>query len=428
MLKRANHFEYIFFGVALTLMMDSFYPIFQYYNGRLGTPGDSDPVQIAFSFFIYIVSMGSFVLRPKSRPLLLAVPAILVLLLVAVDSSIWSADPVLSLRRVFALAGTFAFAHYLMARLTFVEFVGLLSTVIRVIIVASFIFHAVDPYAATMDSLDDPDHIGGWRGVTGNKNSLGAICSLGFLLFFYQAVHARKAPLWNGMWAVMSLVVIFLAGSATSLAVALLAVAVDVVVTFFARRAPSIYFPAIAVTVVTTLVIVDLSWSFFLEALARDATLTGRTDIWALTIAAAEKRPWLGYGYGDFWDPFNNPECLRIWVYLDWAFNHAHNGWIETWLELGLVGVAALAAYVGQTLYRCLFFIRENRLAYSRLMLLLVARILLGNLTETSLTPYFDIDVVVLACVALTAARYAALRRARNPVTRATMASLGYAP
>jgi exopolysaccharide production protein ExoQ len=430
MLKRVNQLEYIFFGVALTLMVDSFYPIFQFYHHRLTEPGagDSDPIQIGFTLLVYIVSFASFVLRPKSRRLLVAVPAILILLLVAVDSSVWSADPAVSLRRVFALAGTFAFAHYLMARLTFIEFIELFAIVIRIIIVASFIFHAIDPYAATMDSLDDPDHVGGWRGVTGGKNSLGALCSLGFLLFYYLAVHAKKAPLWNGMWAGLSLVMIFLAGSATSLAVAFLALALDFMVTFFARRAPSIYFTGIAVTLIVTLVIVDLSWSFFLEALARDSTLTGRTDIWALTIAAAEKRPWLGYGYGQFWDPFNNPECLRIWIEIDWAFTHAHNGWIETWLELGLVGVAALAYYVGQTVYRCLIFIRENRLVHSRLMFLLVARVRRGKITETSLIEYFDADVVMLACVAITAARYAALRRSRDPVTRATMASLGYAP
>ena len=127
MLKRVNQLEYIFFGVALTLMMDSFYPIFQYYQTGLARPATvkAIPYKSPSLLVIYIVSLASFVLRPKSRRLLVAVPAILILLLVAVDSSVWSADPAVSLRRVFALAGTFAFAHYLMARLTFIEFVGL---------------------------------------------------------------------------------------------------------------------------------------------------------------------------------------------------------------------------------------------------------------------------------------------------------------
>jgi exopolysaccharide production protein ExoQ len=417
MWKRVNQLEYLFFGVTLTLMLDGFYPILLFYQDRVHDvdAGDNDPIRVAYTFFIYLVSISSFVFRPKSRPILLAVPAMLALLLVAVDSSFWSADPALSLRRVFAFLGTIAFAHHLMTRMTFFQFVQLIATVIRVIIIASVVLHAIDPLAATMDALDDPDHVGGWRGVTSNKNSLGAIGSIGFLLYYYMAVHAKKAPVWNGVWAGICLLMIYLAGSATSLAVALLALSLEFVVTFLARRAPNFYFLGIALTILAGILIVDLSWTFLLETLARDATLTGRTNIWELTIAAAEKRPWLGYGYGAFWDPYSNPECLRIWIQIDWAFSHAHNGWIETWLELGFLGVGVLAFYIGQAIYRCLIFVRENRLAHARLMFLLAAVIMLGNLTETGLINYFGPEFVIFLCVAITVARYAALRRARDP-------------
>src|SRR5262249_38003099 len=75
-------------------------------------------------------------------------------------------------------------------------------------------------------------------------------------------------------------------------------------------------------------------WEPLLLALDKDSTLTGRTDIWTLVVDAIAERPWLGYGYGVFWQP-ENPRAQLIWYVLDWQFTHAHNGWLETLLQLG---------------------------------------------------------------------------------------------
>jgi O-antigen ligase len=76
-----------------------------------------------------------------------------------------------------------------------------------------------------------------------------------------------------------------------------------------------------------------------LELLGRDATLTDRTLIWELLIEFARERPWLGRGYGAFW--FSDVSLLFAarWGALD----HAHNGYMDLWLELGYAGVAAFA-------------------------------------------------------------------------------------
>lgn len=84
-----------------------------------------------------------------------------------------------------------------------------------------------------------------------------------------------------------------------------------------------------------------LAPEFVFGLLGRDATLTGRTDIWVALANNIEQKPWLGYGYGAFWAPESVP---GNWVReaLQWDAPTAHNGWIEVTIALGFVGLALL--------------------------------------------------------------------------------------
>ena len=44
----------------------------------------------------------------------------------------------------------------------------------------------------------------------------------------------------------------------------------------------------------------------------KDATLTGRTDLWNVAITMIARRPWLGYGYGGFWRGWTG-ESAEFW-------------------------------------------------------------------------------------------------------------------
>jgi len=79
------------------------------------------------------------------------------------------------------------------------------------------------------------------------------------------------------------------------------------------------------------------------ELLGRDATLTGRTDIWTVLFDAIGERPWLGYGYAAFWGAESQPAYM-VRLATEWIVPTAHNGWIETALSIGLIGLAGLAA------------------------------------------------------------------------------------
>ena len=73
--------------------------------------------------------------------------------------------------------------------------------------------------------------------------------------------------------------------------------------------------------------------------LGKDPTLTGRTQIWKSVGAEIMKHPILGYGYCAFWRGYQG-ESANSALTNGWAVTSAHNGFLQTWLTLGAVGLA----------------------------------------------------------------------------------------
>jgi hypothetical protein len=83
----------------------------------------------------------------------------------------------------------------------------------------------------------------------------------------------------------------------------------------------------------------------FIGMLGRDATLTGRTDLWT-ELLNAPINPLLGRGYQSFW---LGPEASLLWEKYYFHPNQAHNGYLETYLNGGLLGVCLLIAMIVST-------------------------------------------------------------------------------
>jgi O-antigen ligase len=79
--------------------------------------------------------------------------------------------------------------------------------------------------------------------------------------------------------------------------------------------------------------------SFLLEALGRNPTLTGRTDLWE-TLRGMAVNPILGAGFESFW---LGARLEKLWSIYWWHPNESHNGYLEMYLNLGWAGVAFLA-------------------------------------------------------------------------------------
>jgi len=103
-----------------------------------------------------------------------------------------------------------------------------------------------------------------------------------------------------------------------------------------------------------------VAWMFAADAifdlLGKDATLTGRTEIWDGINRVMEGHGWTGYGYGAIWDD-EDPFAPLAWIthYAGFRANHAHNGWMEIWLNVGLIGVFSFALWFAETWLRTIW-------------------------------------------------------------------------
>jgi exopolysaccharide production protein ExoQ len=73
------------------------------------------------------------------------------------------------------------------------------------------------------------------------------------------------------------------------------------------------------------------------QLLGRDKTLTGRTAIWEHAVDTRTD-PLLGCGYYGFWDSPRGEEVLEYIV-----ITQSHNGYLETYLDGGLIGLSLLS-------------------------------------------------------------------------------------
>jgi exopolysaccharide production protein ExoQ len=81
-----------------------------------------------------------------------------------------------------------------------------------------------------------------------------------------------------------------------------------------------------------------------LESMGRNPTLTGRTEIWE-GLFRFSGNPLVGTGFDSFW---LGERLNKVWASgeLLHGINEAHNGYLETYLNLGWIGVTLLAVLI----------------------------------------------------------------------------------
>ena len=140
--------------------------------------------------------------------------------------------------------------------------------------------------------VDQGVHAGDWQGVFSQKNVLGRIMSLGVVLSMTMPFRRFKTALSATLFLLCSLLLIK-SGAKTALAVTLLA-SLIVVLWYMLRCFSALGRLAILCMVIPLLLMVYalMGPDLLLNLLDRDATLTGRTEIWVASVAAL-KSQWL---------------------------------------------------------------------------------------------------------------------------------------
>lgn len=252
-------------------------------------------------------------------------------------SFIWSAAPEFTLSNLKDVMMMTCFGIYFASRFTLKEQVEQIALTLLIGALLSTIF----AFSIPSLGIHGADHPGAWRGVYGYKNTLGSMMILSLLAFFLLPKDNSKLYKWSGF--TFSLVLMILSTSKTSLILFFLLISIiEFYKNFRWKGKVSILFIDILILVSGCFSVLIFSyWVELLTSLGKDPTLTGRTPMWGFAISKLMERPLFGYGREAFWAP-NSPfaiEAGRTVTTGGWIVPHAHNGFLDIALDVGLIGL-----------------------------------------------------------------------------------------
>lgn len=225
-------------------------------------------------------------------------------------------------------------------------------------------------------------------GVTTNKNMLGVgtfVLTLGAawqvlrLLKIKDQANRGRHLLAQGTLLCFGISLLFTAHSATSGACFALGVILMLAtsLSMFRRRPAMVHALIVAMLLLGGFAVVLGDEGAVATTMGRRADLTGRTGIWELLIPMAPN-PVLGAGFENFWF---GPRVAEIWAIEGMFLNEAHDGYLEVYLNLGLIGVGLIAAVLLQGYGNAMDAFRRDPL-FGNLILAYVLTAAIYSITE----------------------------------------------
>lgn len=192
-----------------------------------------------------------------------------------------------------------------------------------------------------------------FTGVAPQKNLLGEIVFVFGLVIFWDLLGLCKARQWRGQKvAILMRVGLLLLGfrllvlcnSKTSLVCLVTGISVLWLSRWFTRmrngKGMLIFCLAAAIAFAAADRSLGISHSL-IKALGRDPTLTGRTDIWGVVLKQ-QTNHLFGGGFCMFWDTAKGEAVGGELAFL----RSAHNGYLETYLDGGIIGAILLGLFL----------------------------------------------------------------------------------
>ena len=357
------------------------------------------PLVRAMFFPAYAGAVLLLVLQPgETLRAWLRQPLLIAILWIVAASALWSINPDQTVRRTVALTMTTLGGVVIAARWRWSGVAEVIGAAHALTAAVSLIVILALPSFGVMHQLFP----GAWRGLWSEKNDLGMNMNLGFVACAAAAVlEPRRRRLWAAL-AGLCLVLVLGSTSKTSLVSCLLGAA-GIGLVAVIRRGPVGRvvgtWGALAAAAALGLGLL-LASNVFLAVLGKDATLSGRTKIWAAVMNRIQERPWLGWGYAAVWSD-TDPWAPLAWITRQAGFRayHAHNSWLEQWLGLGALGLSAWTLYFLETCARAIVALYRSAGAYLAVPMLLIY--LLTTLTESIVLVFNDSRWVIFVVIAV---------------------------
>jgi exopolysaccharide production protein ExoQ len=375
--------------------------------GALASTVDGSPMDAAI--FGALVAAGLIVVflrRNRTNALLKASIPVLVYFLYCLISVTWSPFPEPAFKRWTKDVGDLVMALILVtdgepiaALRRFFSRVGFILFPVSILMIRyTDLGRAYDPDGGPMNT-----------GVTTNKNSLGMIVfllSIGALWNVRALLMDKEAPnrtrrlIAQGTFLTFGIVLLQMAHSATSIACFILGGGLILATGLHSMRIRPARVHALCLGIVLAggLMMLFGGESIVTSALGRKSNLSGRTDIWAASIAAADN-PIIGTGFESFWN--TNVEKVARGLPGYWEIHNlvsAHNGYIQIYLDLGWIGVLLIASIIVSGYRRSIIAFRRDP-ELGSLFLAYIATSTIYNITEAGFRVLTPVWIFLLLAV-----------------------------
>ena len=301
---------------------------------------------------------------------------------VAAFSTLWSGRPELTLSRSISLLAPTAVGVFIAVRYTPPELVRLLAFALGIPAVLSVIVALVLPGYG----ISTIEYGSAWVGVYGNKNGFGRAMALAMVVFVLLALDVKRHRklAWLGAAGALGLVVLARAAASLVVSAALLGL-IPLFRSLRWRFTTTVGVWTICILLGAILLTLFVSNAEpVLAVIGRDVTLTGRTQIWAAVMSSIADHPWLGYGFNAFWQEWSGPSATVLEA-VGWEAPHSHNGFLDLWLDLGLLGLITLILGLGSGVRAGIARARTTDRAADLWPLVFLTYLVLINLSEAAI-------------------------------------------
>ncbi len=371
-----------------------------------GAEAFSDGSPFDRNVFLALVISGTLVLlhRRLSWSTLIKRNAwIFLFFLFCAASILWSDDPFISFKRWVKGFGNLVMALVLATDKRPYEALGfVLRRLGFVLLPLSILFIRYYPDLGRLYHMGQPM----FTGVTFQKNTLGQLCMLvGVYVGWYvllRRLEPRAAPDRARLTATLTLVpmlawLLYTAQSATAIVLMLAAISF-----FLLVRLPTFHrnpnrLLVVGIAIVGLYLVLEQFFGIkdsVIRMLGREPDLTDRTPVWELVLGMAT-HPLIGAGYESFW---SGQRLTEIWTRIgdpSGGIIQAHNGYIDLYLNLGVIGLALLVAAIISGLLSAQRHLRTG-FKHSALRIAIILTAVGYNYTEAAYKPLNNVFILLL--------------------------------
>jgi exopolysaccharide production protein ExoQ len=314
-----------------------------------------------------------FILTSPDKSSLRRFPISLALMLLMMGFSLWWSNyQLVSLAAFGAQIATTVVAVFLAIQFDWRQLLNIFANTIRAVLVLSLLIELVaaltgpiKPPFANFEGETPPAPAYWWvqgnlfssdriQGFVGNANLLAFVSVLGLAVFLVEyLVSARNQRL--AVFSMVAAATFIALSKSASMSVALVMAAVAAVIAMIAEGRPRasrhrIYRTSIWLALFGVFLII-VYWVELTDFLGKSPDASGRFYIWQTVWSLITERLILGWGWISHWVPGVSPYEGLI-VIDDVPHYHAHNAFLDVWLQLGVIGLGIFVWVVVSTFVR----------------------------------------------------------------------------